>query len=71
MEDWHARRTSSILFTANAKIYKPGSDFGYGNMSGYRYLDLSFFFDIDLNAIKSNPLITIKENKIYFKYEEN
>ena len=38
---YFARRTSSILFTANAKIYKPGSDFGYGNMSGYRYLDLT------------------------------
>lgn len=37
---------------------------------GYTYLDLSFYSDIDLDAIKSNPLLKITENKIYFKYEE-
>ena len=37
---------------------------------GYTYLDLSFYSDIDLNAIKSNPLLKITENKINFKYEE-
>ena len=37
---------------------------------GYTYLDLSFYSDIDLNAIKSNPLLKITENKIHFKYEE-
>jgi hypothetical protein len=37
---------------------------------GYAYLDLSYYSDIDLNAIKSNPLLKITENKIHFKYEE-
>jgi len=37
---------------------------------GYTYLDLSYYSDIDLNAIKSNPLLKITENKINFKYEE-
>jgi hypothetical protein len=37
---------------------------------GYTYLDLSFYSDIDLNAIKPNPLLKITENKIHFKYEE-
>ena len=36
----------------------------------YTYLDLSYYSDIDLNAIKSNPLLKITENKIHFKYEE-
>lgn len=35
------------------------------------YLDLSFFKDIDLDAIKHNPLLDIQQNKIYFKYENN
>lgn len=35
------------------------------------YLDLSYYSDINLNALKNNPLLTITENKIYFKYEEN
>ena len=34
------------------------------------YLDLSYFKDIDLDAIKHNPLLTITDNKIYFKYED-
>lgn len=33
-------------------------------------LDLSFFPDIDLNSIKTNPLLNITTNKIYFKFEE-
>ena len=36
----------------------------------YTYLDLSYYSDIDLNAIKPNPLLKITENKIHFKYEE-
>lgn len=36
----------------------------------YKHLDLSYFPDLDLNAIKHNPLLKITDNKIYFKYEE-
>lgn len=35
------------------------------------YLDLSYFKDIDLDAIKHNPLLNIHQNKIHFKYENN
>ena len=35
-----------------------------------RYLDLSYYSDINLDAIKTNPLLTINDNKIHFKYEE-
>jgi hypothetical protein len=35
-----------------------------------KYLDLSYFSDIDINRISTNPLLTFKENKIHFKYEE-
>jgi hypothetical protein len=34
------------------------------------YLDLSYFKDIDLDALKHNPLLTITDNKIYFKHEK-
>jgi hypothetical protein len=37
---------------------------------GYNHLDLSYYPDLNINAIKYNPLLTIKNNKIYFKYEE-
>ena len=37
---------------------------------GYKYLDLTYYPDLNKNAIKYNPIITIENNKIYFKYEE-
>lgn len=45
-------------------------DYGLYKVFNQRHLDLSYFRDIDLNKIKTNPLITITENKIYFKHEE-
>ena len=35
------------------------------------WLDLFCYPEINLNLIRHNPLITIKDQKIYFKYEEN
>lgn len=35
----------------------------------HKHLDLTFFSDLDLDAIKHNPLLKITDNKIYFKYE--
>lgn len=35
------------------------------------YLDLNYFKDINLDVIKQNPLLSIQQNKIYFKYESN
>ena len=46
-------------------------DYTTYKLYGHKYLDLSFFLDIDVNSIKTNPLLKITENKIYFKYEEN
>jgi hypothetical protein len=46
-------------------------DYSAYKLYNVKYLDLSFFKDIDLDNIKTNPLITITQNKIYFKYEEN
>lgn len=35
------------------------------------YLDLSYFPDLNLQNIKNNPLITITNKQIKFKFEEN
>lgn len=35
------------------------------------YLDLSLYPDINMAAIKHNPLLKIANNKIYFKFEES
>ena len=36
-----------------------------------KYLDLSFYPEVDIANIKHNPLLTIAQNKVYFKYEDN
>lgn len=46
-------------------------DYAMYKIYGHTYLDLSYFLDIDLQSIKHNPLLKIKDNKIYFKHEEN
>lgn len=46
-------------------------DYSAYKLYNVKHLDLSYFKDIDLDNIKTNPLITITQNKIYFKYEEN
>lgn len=46
-------------------------DYSLYKLFNVKYLDLSYFKDIDLDNIKTNPLINITQNKIYFKYEEN
>jgi len=45
--------------------------YGDYKLYGITYLDLSLFQDVDLDKLKTNPLLTIKENKIYFKHEDN
>jgi hypothetical protein len=46
-------------------------DYSLYKLYHVKHLDLSYFKDIALDNIKTNPLITITQNKIYFKYEEN
>ncbi len=49
---------------------------GRRNFSDYKlygrtYLDLTYYSDINIDAVKHNPLLKIENNKIYFKLEEN
>jgi hypothetical protein len=37
---------------------------------GYKFLDLTYYPDIDISLLKYNPLLEIKNKRIYFKYEE-
>lgn len=37
---------------------------------GYKFLDITLYPDLNINAIRSNPLLKITNTKIYFKYEE-
>jgi len=45
--------------------------YGDYKLYGSTYLDLSLFEDVDLDKLKTNPLLTIANNRIYFKHEDN
>jgi len=63
-------RNIDILFKAQyIRLAGRRSYQQYKNL-GYKHLDLSYFPDLNLQAIKYNPLLITENNKIYFKYEE-
>lgn len=44
----------------------------YANYKFYavRYLDVTFFPDLNIDKIKTNPLLKLAQNQINFKYED-
>lgn len=65
-----ADKTTDIAFRAQYIRLAGRRDYYQYKYYNSLYLDLSYFLDIDIDAIKSNPLLTIETNKIHFKYEE-
>lgn len=63
-------KSTDVIFKAQYIRLAGRRDYANFKHYGTKYLDLSFFADINLDTLKYNPLLTIKENKIYFKYEE-
>lgn len=45
-------------------------DYNLYKQYGIKSLDLTLYPDLDLSAIKLNPLLTIANKQIHFKYEE-
>lgn len=45
-------------------------DYSMYKLYGYKGLHRSFFPDLNYDAIKHNPLLTITKTDIFFKYEE-
>lgn len=63
-------KSTDVIYKAQYIRLAGRRDYATYKYYGTKYLDLSFFKDIDLDAIKHNPLLTINQDKIYFKYEE-
>lgn len=63
--------TSDIAYKAQYIRLAGRRDYSLYKLYRVTYLDLTYFKDIDLETIKHNPLLDIKQNKIYFKYESN
>jgi hypothetical protein len=63
-------KSTDVIYKAQYIKLAGRRDYLLYQLYGHRHLDLSYFLDIDINLIRHNPLLTIKDNKIYFKYEE-
>lgn len=65
-----ADKTTDIIYKAQYIKLAGRRDYLQYKLYGDTTLDLSYFLDINLDYIKHNPLLTITNNKIKFKYEE-
>ena len=62
--------TADVLFKAQYLKLAGRRDYGEFKTMGISYLDLTYFSDLNIEAVKSNPLLKIENNKIYFKLEK-
>lgn len=62
--------TTDVLFKAQYLKLAGRRDYGEFKTLGISYLDLTYFSDLNIEAVKSNPLLKIENNKIYFKLEK-
>jgi hypothetical protein len=65
-----ADKITDIIYKAQYIKLAGRRDYLQYKLYGDKSLDLSYFLDINLDYIKHNPLLTITNNKIKFKYEE-
>ena len=69
-EDFFLDRSVDILYKAQYIELAGRRSYQHYKDLGYKHLDLTYYPDLNKTAIKYNPIITIENNKIYFKYEE-
>lgn len=61
--------TSDIIYKSQYVRLAGRRDYNQYKLYNLTHLDLSYFKDINLDSIKYNPLLTIQNNTINFKYE--
>lgn len=68
-QDLFDDKTTDIIYKSQYIQLAGRRDYSLYKYYKYTYLDLSYFQDIDITKISHNPLLTIADNKIHFKYE--
>lgn len=63
-------RSTDPLFVYQYITLAARRDYAMYILYGAKYLDLSYYPDLQLDKIKYNPLLKIAGNKLHFKYEE-
>ena len=69
-KDFFNDKTTDIRYLAQYLRLSARRDYSLYKLHKIKYLDLSYFSDLNLSAIDSNPLLEITNNQIKFKYEE-
>jgi hypothetical protein len=63
-------KNTDVIFRAQYLKLAARRDYTLYKLYGLRTLDLSFFPNINLELIEANPLISIKNKHLHFKYED-
>jgi hypothetical protein len=69
-EDFFNDYSTDVIYKAQYIKLAGRRDFTLYRTLGIKYLDLSYYPDILLDNIRTNPLLKIANNTIKFKYEE-
>lgn len=62
-------KTTDIIYKSQYIQLAGRRDYSLYKYYKQTYMDLSYFQDLDITKISHNPLLTITNNKINFKYE--
>lgn len=63
--------TTDIIWRVQYLKLAAKRDYTLYKLYGLTWLDRTFVPDLNTQAITANPLITLTNTKLYFKYEEN
>ena len=69
-EDFFADKTTDIRYLAQYLRLSARRDYSLYKLYRIKYLDLTYFSDLNIPALESNPLLEITNKQIKFKYEE-
>ena len=64
-------KVTDILYKLQYVKLAARRDYNLYKQYNYRALDISYYPDLNMEAIKTNPLLKITPKDITFKYEEN
>lgn len=68
-QDLFADKTTDIIYKSQYIQLAGRRDYSLYKYYQQTYLDLTYFQDLDIAKINHNPLLTITNNKLHFKYE--
>lgn len=69
-EGFFADKTTDVNYRAQYLRLAGRRDYSHYKFYGLKFLDLTYYTDIDTNALSGNPLLEITNKQIHFKHEK-